>query len=123
MNLTLWIIQVLLAIVFAVTGTAKITQPRMALAGRMHWVTDATDAQVKGIGLLEVLAAIGLVVPPVLHIATFLTPLAAVGVVLLMIGATITHLRLGERQTLPVNVVLLVLAALVALARFGPYPF
>ena len=123
MNVTLWILQVLLALVFAVAGTAKLSQPRMALAGRMHWVTDATDAQVKTIGLLEVLAATGLVVPPVLHIATFLTPLAAVGVIFLMIGAMVTHVRIGERDTLWVNVLLLVLGAAVAVARFGPYHF
>ena len=123
MNVTLWIIQLLLAVVFAVAGTAKVSQPRLALAGRMHWVVDATDAQVKGIGMLEILAAIGLVVPPIVHVATFVTPLAALGVVCLMVGAMVTHLRLGERQTLVVNVVLIVLAAMVALARFGPYQF
>ncbi len=123
MNVTLWIIQLLLAVVFAVAGTAKVSRPRLALAGRMHWVVDATDAQVKGVGALEILAAIGLVVPPLVHVATFLTPLAAVGVVCLMVGAIVTHLRLGEPQTLGVNVVLLLLAAIVAVARFGPYPF
>lgn len=64
MNATLWIIQLLLAVVFAATGTAKVSRPRLALAGGMHWVADATDAQVKGVGVLEMLAAIGLVVPP-----------------------------------------------------------
>lgn len=123
MNVTLWIIQLLLAVVFAVTGTAKVSRPRLALAGRMHWVADATDAQVKGIGVLEILAAVGLVVPPLLHVATFFTPLAAVGVVCLMVGAIVTHLRLGESQTLLVNVVLLLLAAIVAVARFGLYHF
>jgi len=77
----LWVIQVLLAVVFAATGTVKLSQPRLALAGRMHWVVDATDAQVKSIGALEILAAIGLVLPPLVHVATFLAPLAAVGVV------------------------------------------
>jgi len=123
MNATLWGIQILLALVFTVTGAAKLTQPRPALAGRMSWVEDASDAQVKTVGLLEVLAAIGLIAPPLLHIATFLTPLAAAGVVLLMIGAAVTHIRIGEPQTLWVNVLLLVLGAAVAIARFGPYHF
>ena len=64
MNGTLWILQLALALVFAVAGAAKVSQPRLALAGRMHWVADATDAQVKGVGVLEILAGIGLVVPP-----------------------------------------------------------
>jgi hypothetical protein len=70
-----------------------------------------------------VLAAVGLVVPPLLHIATFLTPLAAVGVILLMLGAGATHLRIGEPRMLIVNGLLLVLATVVAIARFGPYHF
>jgi len=123
MNITLWVIQVLLAVVMAVTGGIKLTQPRLALAGRMSWVVDASDAQVKGIGALEVAAAIGLLAPPTLHIATFLTPLAAVGVVCLMIGAMVIHVRIGERNRIWVNVLLLALAAVVAVGRFGPYPF
>jgi DoxX-like protein len=123
MHITLWVIQVLLAMVMAVTGGIKLTQPRLALAGRMTWVVGASDAQVKGIGALEVAAAIGLIAPPILHIATFLTPLAAVGVVCLMIGAMVTHVRIGERDRIWVNVLLLALAAVVAVGRFGPYPF
>jgi uncharacterized membrane protein YphA (DoxX/SURF4 family) len=123
MNVTLWVMQVALAVVFAVAGGAKLSQPRMALAGRMQWVTDATDAQVKTVGLLEVLAAIGLVVPPLVHVATFLVPLAAVGVVCLMVGAIVTHIRIGETQTIWFNVLLLLMAAVVAVARFGPYHF
>jgi hypothetical protein len=123
MNITLWVIQVLLAMVMAVTGGIKLAQPRLALAGRMTWVVGASDAQVKGIGALEVAAAIGLIAPPILHIATFLTPLAAVGVVCLMVGAMLTHVRIGERDRIWVNVLLLVLAAVVAVGRFGPYPF
>ena len=123
MNITLWVIQVFLAAVMTVTGGIKLTQPRLALAGRMSWVVDASDAQVKGIGALEVAAAVGLIAPPILHIATFLAPLAAVGVVCLMIGAMVTHVRIGERERIWVNVLLLVLAAVVAVGRFGPYPF
>lgn len=124
MNITLWIIQLLLAAVFAVAGMAKLTQPRLALQGRMGWVVEASDAQVKGIGALEVLAAIGLVVPPILHIATFLTPLAAAGVIFLMVGAMVTNLRTGEPGShVAFNVVLMILAALVAVGRFGPFQF
>jgi uncharacterized membrane protein YphA (DoxX/SURF4 family) len=60
-------------------------------------------------------------VPPLVHFATFLTPLAAVGLVLLMAGAVFTHLRRREQQMVWVNGVLLILAAVVAVGRFGPY--
>jgi uncharacterized membrane protein YphA (DoxX/SURF4 family) len=123
MNIALWIIQVLLAITFLASGGNKLARPRLALAGQLPYVEDFSDAQVKGIGTLEVLAAIGLVVPPLVHVATFLTPLAAVGLVLLMGGAVATHLRRREPQMVWVNGLLLILAAVVAVGRFGPYPF
>jgi uncharacterized membrane protein YphA (DoxX/SURF4 family) len=123
MNITLWIIQILLALVFLAAGLTHAGRPRLALAGRMAWVEDFTDVQVKGIGFLEVLAAIGLVVPPLLHVATFLTPLAGLGLVLLMAGAGATHLRRGELPNAAGNAVLLILAAVVAIGRFGPYHF
>jgi hypothetical protein len=62
------------------------------------------------------------VAPPLVHITTFFTPLAAVGVILLMLGAMVTHVRIGE-SAIWVNVLLLVLAAVVAVGRFGPYAF
>ncbi len=123
MNVLLLSVQMVLALVFAVAGATKLWRPRLALANRMPWVEDMTDVQVKGIGMLEVAAAVGLAAPALLHVATFLIPLAAVGVILLMLGAAATNLRKGEPQILPVNALLLVLAAFVAVARFGPYHF
>ena len=123
MNIALWIAQVLLALTLGMASLMKLSRPRVALAGVQGWVEDFTDVQVKGIGVLEALAVIGLIVPPVLHIGTVLTPLAAVGVILLMIGAAMTHLRRGETANAAGNVVLLLLAAFVAAGRFGPYHF
>lgn len=123
MNIALWVIQVILAIAFLGSGVNKLARPRLALAGQTPYVEDFSDSQIKGIGALEVLAAIGLVVPPLVHFATFLTPLAAVGLILLMGGATATHVRRREPQMVAVNGVLLILAAVVAVGRFGPYPF
>jgi uncharacterized membrane protein YphA (DoxX/SURF4 family) len=123
MNIALWVIQVILAVTFLGSGVNKLARPRVALAGQMPYAEDFSDAQIKGIGALEVLAAIGLVVPPLIHFATFLTPLAAVGLILLMGGAAATHLRRREPRMVAVNGVLLILAAVVAIGRFGPYPF
>ena len=122
-NATLWVIQVVLALAFAAAGTVKLVRPRLALAGPMPWVVNVSDVQLKGIGTLEVMAAIGLLVPAVAPVASFLVPLAAVGVVFLMLGAIATNMRIKERQIIPVNLLLLVLAAFVAWERFGPYHF
>ena len=77
--------------------------------------------QIKGIGALEVLAATGLIVSAVLDLVPILTPIAAAGVVLLMIGAGATHARRGEWANVPVNVVLAAVALFIAIERFGPH--
>ncbi|MEV8517485.1 DoxX family protein [Dactylosporangium sp. NPDC051484] len=76
---------------------------------------------VKLIGTAEVLAAIGLTLPAVFGVAEILVPLAALGLVLLMAGAAITHARRGEPQMIAANAILLTLAAVLAGGRFGPY--
>ena len=123
MNVFLWIVAGLLALGFLGAGAMKLSQPREKLAASMGWVNDFSAPMVKTIGALEVLAALGLVLPAATGIAPILTPLAAAGLVLVMIGAIVTHLRRGEKQMIVVNVVLLILAAVVAWGRFGPYAF
>ena len=124
MNVVLWIIAGLLAVAFAGAGLMKLTQPKPKLAAAgMPWTEDFSDGQVKGIGALEVLGALGLILPAALGIAEVLTPLAAVGLTLLMAGAAVTHLRRKEGKQVPVNVVLGGLALFVAVMRFGPYAF
>ncbi len=112
MNVVLWIIAGLLAAAFGAAGLMKLTSPKEKLAASgMGWTEDYSAGQVKTIGTLEVLGAIGLILP------------AALGLVLMMIGAAVTHARRKENPMIGVNVVLLILAAVVAWGRFGPYAF
>lgn len=86
----------------------------------MGWVNDFTEPQVKTIAGLEVAGAVGLILPWLLDIARVLTPLAAVGLAVTMAGALATHARRGElKDALPVNTVLLAIAAVIAVIRFG----
>ena len=123
MNVVLWIIAGLLALAFLGAGLTKLVQPKEKLAATMGWVDDFSPGTVKLIGALEVLAAIGLVLPAALDVVPVLVPLAAVGLVALMVGAAITHARRRETPMIAVNVVLLVLAVVVAWGRFGPWSF
>jgi uncharacterized membrane protein YphA (DoxX/SURF4 family) len=123
MNTALWIVQVLLALAFGFAGFMKLTQPKAKLAERMAWVNDFSESAVRVIGLVEVLAAIGLILPAATGILPILTPLAAAGLVLDMIGAIITHLRRQEMGIIVANLVLLALAAFVAYGRFVLVPF
>ena len=122
MDTILWILQAFLAGIFLTTGLIKLTQSRRKMAaGPMKWAAQVTDQRFRMIGLLEVLGALGLILPGVLGIATFLTPLAAVGLALAMAVATATHLRLGEADRIVAPLTLLLLSLFVAIERFGPY--
>jgi uncharacterized membrane protein YphA (DoxX/SURF4 family) len=122
MDTALWIAQSLLAGIFLATGLIKLTQPRLKMAaGPMAWAADVTDARFRTIGLLEVIGAIGLILPGVLGIAPGLVPVAALGLVLTMIGAIVTHVRYGETERLVVPLVLLGLALFVAVERLGAH--
>ncbi len=123
MNIVLWIIASVLALAFLGAGLTKILQPKEKLSSTMAWTQDFSQPMIRIIGTLEVLAAVGLILPALLDIAPILVPLAATGLVLLMAGAAITHLRRKEPQIMVANLVLLVLAAIVAWGRFGPYAF
>jgi uncharacterized membrane protein YphA (DoxX/SURF4 family) len=123
METALWIVQILLAALFLMSGLMKAMQPRKKLAERTPYVEDFTDGQIRTIGILEVLAAVGLVLPAVTGILPWLTPLAAVGLALTMVGAIIVHLRRGEYPSIIINVVLLALGLFVAYGRFVVEPF
>lgn len=123
MNITLWIVQILLALAFAMAGAMKVTQPIEKLANNMGFVQDFAPWTVRLIGVLELLGAIGLILPAITGIWPWLTPLAGGGLVLTMVGAMITHARRGEFPSIGVNLVLLLLALFVAFGRFVVVPF
>jgi hypothetical protein len=122
MHTGLWALQGLLAFVFLASGTLKVVLPRdkLAATAKGAWANDFSAPQVKLIGLAETLGAVGLVVPTLTGIAPMLTPMAAAGLVAIMIGAAATHVRRKEPPTPPL--VLGVLAAIVAVGRFAIAP-
>lgn len=122
MDAFLWILQALLGAVFLVTGATKLTQSRAKLAaGPMSWAEDVSDQEFRGIGLVEVCGAVGLILPAALKIAPALTPIAATGLAATMAVAAMTHARRGEWDRVAAPLILLVLALVVAIGRFGPY--
>jgi len=124
MNIALWIVAGLLAVGSLAGGALKLILPRARLAASgWGWVEDFSAGTVRAIGTLEVLAAVGLILPAVLDIALVLVPVAAVGLALLLTGATVTHLRRHEAKVMVVPLALLALSVFVALGRFGPQPF
>jgi hypothetical protein len=119
-NIALWIVQGVLALVYLAVGGLKIVRPREQLvtSGNFDWMNDFSDSGVKAVGLVEILGALGVILPWLTAIAPILTPIAAIGLVVVQIGALRVHLVRNERQPLPVNLILLLLAAFVAVGRF-----
>jgi uncharacterized membrane protein YphA (DoxX/SURF4 family) len=119
MNLTLWIIQIVLAAVFAGSGIAKTTMSRQRLIDSGQTGIAVYPMPVVRItAVCELAAAAGLVLPWATGIAAALTPLAASGLCVVMVGAGYAHVRLREPRSVLVNVVLFTAALTVAVARF-----
>ena len=117
MNTALWIVQIILALMFVVAGI----QPKARLVEKLPWTEDFSPCMIRFIGIVELLAAVGLVLPAATGIVPILTPLAASGLVVIMILAILTHRRRGETGAIVFNAALLMAAAFVAWARFGSF--
>lgn len=122
MNTALWILQIALAVIFFLAGLMKLTQPREKLLARMGWVQDFSQPQIRMIGTVELLAALGLVLPPLTNILPVLAPLAAAGLVLTMLGAAWVHIRRSEYSQIVMNAIFGVMAVLVIYGRFVVIP-
>lgn len=119
MNTVLWVVQGLVAVAFLMAGVMKASQPIDTLGKTMNWVRDVPPAFVRFIGAAEILGAIGLVVPELTGILPWLTPVAAVGLAIIMVGAAIFHASRREYSRVPMNLILLVVAVVVAYGRLA----
>ena len=123
MHIALWIIQGLLGIAFFGAGMTKLMTPKFKLIEMFgDWVESVPGEGMKLIGFLEVAGAIGLILPMALVILPILTPLAAAGLCLTMVGAMVLHIRRKEYDKLAPNVILFILAAGVVYGRFVVLP-
>lgn len=123
-NIGLWVVQVLLAALYASAGYAKLTQPIAALATmNMTWAPDLPELFVRFVGLMEILGAIGIILPAATRILPWLTPTAAVGFTIVQLSAIVLHATRGETaMTLPFNLVLLALGLFVVWGRYSKAP-
>lgn len=122
MNIALWIAQILLALAFTSAGIRKLVEPLDKMATRWVWVSDFKLPVIRGIASLETLGAIGVIVPAWTGILPWLTPVAACGLILLMLGALITNIRYRLYPATAFTILLIALAAFVAYGRFVILP-
>lgn len=130
MNAPLWTVQILLAAVFLFSGSLKVSMPKDRLvASGQTGVAPFPPAVIKATAVCELLAVAGLLLPRLTGVAPVLTPVAAVGLVVVMLGAMAAHASLlradrtagrGSREavSVAVNLVLLALCVFVAAGRF-----
>ena len=126
MNIALWIVAGLLAVAYLAGGGGKLIVPKQKIAAfgpSARWVEDFSAGAVKAIGAFEVLGGIGLILPAVLGIAPVLVPLAAAGLAIIMVGATITRIRRREYRYMVADLVYLAATIFVAWGRFVVEPF
>lgn len=114
---TAWILQAVLAALFTWQGILKFAVPDN-LPSQLEWVYDMSEGLRAFVGVVELLAAAGLILPAVTGILRWLTPVAAAGLVALMIGAAIWHVpREGETQSIVFNLVVAAAAAVIVYLR------
>ncbi len=121
MHRTLWIAQILLALTFLGQGILKFAAPD-GLPDAMSWVYDMSPGLSALVGVAELAAAVGLILPAVTRIRPELVAWAATGLVVTMIGAALWHAGRGEYALIPGNVILGALAAFVAYGRWKVAP-
>ncbi len=121
MNTLLWIVQILLALMFLFHGRIMLSPPASLQAG-MAYIRAIPIGLRRFIGVAEILAGIGSVLPALTGVLPWLTPLAAVGLVILMVAAAIFHIPRKEYGNVVFNLILLALAAFVAYGRFVVVP-
>jgi uncharacterized membrane protein YphA (DoxX/SURF4 family) len=122
LNIALWIVQSLLAIMFLMAGIMKLSMPIGQLYISMPWTKDVSEVLVRFIGISELLGGIGLMLPSIFRIKPILTPIAASALILVMILAMIFHISRGETNIIGMHIVIILFALFVALGRFKYVP-
>ncbi len=122
LHITLWIAQVILAAMFLMSGFMKLSQLIDQLSKMLPWAAQVPEALVRFIGVAEVLGAVGLILPSLLRIQPKLTPIAAVGLALVMLFAVVFHISRGETPMIGMNFILIAIAAFIAWGRFKNAP-
>jgi putative oxidoreductase len=122
LHITLWIAQVILAAMFLMSGLMKVSQPIDKLSQMLPCASQMPAVFVCFVGAAEVLGALGLILPSQLRIQVKLTPIAAVGLSLVMLFAVVFHLSRGETSVIGMNFILIAIAAFIAWGRFNKAP-
>jgi uncharacterized membrane protein YphA (DoxX/SURF4 family) len=118
LNNSLWAAQIFLALVFFITGAGKLFLPLENLYELIPWTKDANPITIRLIGFSEILGCVGLILPSLLRIKPWLTPLAATGVAVIMLLAIFFNISTGETSVIGINILFFLMSAFVSWGRF-----
>jgi uncharacterized membrane protein YphA (DoxX/SURF4 family) len=122
LHIGLWAAQGLLATMLLIAGFMKATQPINQLVTSMPWAADMSPVLFRIIGVIDILGALGLILPSALRIYPKLTVYAALGIILLMLGASKTHYDYGEYTKIGATIFNIFIAAFIGWGRFKKEP-
>ena len=121
MHITLWVAQVLLA-GFFINGAVMKFSPIEKISPTVPWIGQVPELIVRLLGVIDVLGAVGLILPALLRIKPQLTPWAALASIALMLSALVFHVSRGETGVIWFNIVFAFVALFVAWGRFKKAP-
>ena len=122
LQITLWVLQVLLGVFFLLAGYTHGLVPIEQAAKSVPWITSVPVALARFIGIAEMAGGVGLVLPAATRVAPWLTPLAALGLAVIMLLAAVFHIMRGEASVIGFHIVVGALAAFVAWGRWRRQP-
>jgi len=122
LNIILWVAQIILASSLIWASMLKLFQPVAQLAVMWPWVAQVPVALVKFTGIVDLSGALGLILPQLIRFKPKLTPITAICIIVLMICASIFHIRRGEASVIGVNIGFAIIAAFIAWGRFTKTP-
>jgi putative oxidoreductase len=121
-NIALWVVQVILSLFSLAAGWNHGVRPLSDMIQSSPWAADLPLALVRFIGFAELAAGVGLVLPAATRIVPSLTPLAAIGLAIIMGLAIPLHIMRGESNVIALHIVVVALCAFVAWGRFRRVP-
>lgn len=121
-HILLWIAQIILSITLIWAAFVKLVQPIEQLKAMWPWTGEVSPALVRFTGVIDLLGALGVLLPSLFRFKPILAPLAAGGIVLLMISASVFHIYRGEASQIGFNIVFGLIAVFVAYGRFKIIP-
>jgi putative oxidoreductase len=122
LNISLWVAQIILAGMFIIAGFMKTTTPIEQLSSSLPWANDVPAWLVRFIGISEFLGALGLILPSLLRIKPILTPVAALGIIAIMVMAAFFHLTRTEFSGVAFTLILALVAAFIGWGRWKQVP-